>query len=87
MTVPGTDVGALLLYGADYSVYTRIARIALIAKGLAHQLVQTDVFEDPAEGGRPPFEIYRRALASGSFRRVGGAGSLRVLERVGDGIG
>jgi MMP 1-O-methyltransferase len=46
-----------------------------------------DVFEDPAEGGRPPFEIYRRALASGSFRRVGGAGSLRVLERVGDGIG
>ena len=26
-----------------------------------------DVFEDPADGGRPPFEIYRQALDSGEF--------------------
>lgn len=43
-----------------------------------------DVFADPAEGGRPPFEIYLRALESGSFVEVDGAGkgSLRVLRRV-----
>lgn len=41
-----------------------------------------DVFEDPAEGGRPPFEIYEKALASGNFEESRRAGSLRVLERV-----
>jgi len=42
-----------------------------------------DVFPDPADGGRPPFEIYRRALSSGRFTEVVGAGcgSLRVLRR------
>ena len=47
-----------------------------------------DVFPDPADGGRPPFEIYSRALASGAFVELenAGAGSLRVLRRVGDGF-
>jgi predicted O-methyltransferase YrrM len=45
------------------------------------RLVIHDVFPDPADGGRPPFEIYCRALDSGSFREVGATGSLRVLER------
>ncbi len=45
-----------------------------------------DVFPNPADGGRPPFNIYRRALESGAFREIGGRGSLRVLERVGDGL-
>ena len=40
-----------------------------------------DVFPDPAEGGRPPFEIYRRALESGDFAEVSATGSLRVLRR------
>ncbi len=40
-----------------------------------------DVFPDPADGGRPPFEIHQRALASGSFVEVGATGSLRVLRR------
>jgi predicted O-methyltransferase YrrM len=46
-----------------------------------------DVFPDPAEGGRPPFEIYLRALASGAFAEeaASGKGSLRVLKRVADG--
>ena len=26
-----------------------------------------DVFPDPADGGRPPYEVYLRALASGAF--------------------
>jgi predicted O-methyltransferase YrrM len=39
-----------------------------------------DVFPDPADGGRPPYEeIYRPALASGRFVEVSATGSLRVL--------
>ena len=42
-----------------------------------------DVFPDPADGGRPPYEqIFRPALESGRFRLQGSAGSLRVLVRV-----
>lgn len=44
-----------------------------------------DVFPDPADGGRPPFEIYTRALESGAFREERAQGSLRVLRRVGAG--
>lgn len=42
-----------------------------------------DVFPDPAEGGRPPFELYQEALHSGKFEEDGDAsvGSLRVLRR------
>lgn len=38
------------LYGADYSVYVRIARLALIEKGVDHELIPVDVF---APGGPP----------------------------------
>ena len=44
-----------------------------------------DVFPDPADGGRPPYEIYRRALDSGAFTEVGATGALRVLRRTGEG--
>jgi MMP 1-O-methyltransferase len=43
-----------------------------------------DVFPDPAEGGRPPYEqIYLPALATGDFVDVAelGCGSLRILRR------
>ncbi len=43
-------------------------------------LVIHDVFPDPAEGGRPPYEIYCRALDDG-FDEVRAVGSLRVLRR------
>ncbi len=46
-----------------------------------------DVFPDPADGGQAPYRIYRRALASGTFTEVRAEGSLRVLERTGDGTG
>jgi predicted O-methyltransferase YrrM len=42
-----------------------------------------DVFEDPAEGGRPPFEVYSRALSSRAFVEADACGSLRVLRKVG----
>lgn len=40
-----------------------------------------DVFEDPADGGRPPYDIYCAALASGDFVDADACGSLRVLRR------
>ena len=41
-----------------------------------------DVFPDPADGGRPPYEcIYLPALASGEFVEESATGSLRVLRR------
>ena len=46
-----------------------------------------DVFPDPADGGQAPYRVYRRALASGAFTEVSVTGSLRVLERTGEGIG
>jgi predicted O-methyltransferase YrrM len=46
-------------------------------------LVIHDVFPDPADGGRPPYEIYRRALESGAFTEERAVGSLRVLRRTG----
>jgi predicted O-methyltransferase YrrM len=45
-----------------------------------------DVFPDPADGGRPPFELYSRALESLAFEETGASGSLRVLRRVAEGI-
>jgi len=44
-----------------------------------------DVFEDPAQGGRPPWELFTRARSSGGFEEEPGCGSLRVLRRVGPG--
>jgi predicted O-methyltransferase YrrM len=45
-----------------------------------------DVFPDPADGGQAPYLIYRRALDSGAFTEVRVTGSLRLLERTGQGI-
>jgi predicted O-methyltransferase YrrM len=44
-----------------------------------------DVFPDPADGGRPPYELFCAALESGEFREDGHCGSLRVLRRVAPG--
>jgi MMP 1-O-methyltransferase len=45
-------------------------------------LVIHDVFEDPADGGRPPYNVYRRALDTGGFVERAATRSLRVLQRV-----
>lgn len=42
-----------------------------------------DVFRDPADGGRPPYELWCAALASGAFAPASAQGSLRVLRRTG----
>ena len=62
---------------ADYRAWTpKVAPDGLLA---IH-----DVFPDPADGGRPPYEIFCAALESGGFREERGlsCGSLRVLRRV-----
>ncbi len=41
-----------------------------------------DVFPEPADGGRPPHDIWMTALASGAFAEESACGSLRVLRRV-----
>ncbi len=41
-----------------------------------------DVFEDPADGGQAPFEIYKLAIASGLFKETSRTGSLRLLKRL-----
>ena len=58
---------------ADYQAWSR--RVALGGYLAIH-----DVFPDPKDGGRPPFEIYQRAIGDG-FREISATGSLRVLTR------
>ena len=41
-----------------------------------------DVFPNPDDGGRPPYEIYRKALSEESFKEVEAVKSLRVLEKL-----
>ena len=60
---------------ADYENW--VPKLLIGGKLLIH-----DVFEDPKEGGRPPFEIFQRALNSSYFEEVDAVGSLRVLQRV-----
>lgn len=54
-------------------------------------LVIHDVFPDPADGGRPPYDVFLRALDSGCFTEAQALGSMRVLTRTsgeaGDGVG
>jgi MMP 1-O-methyltransferase len=45
-------------------------------------LLVHDVFERPEDGGRPPWNVYQRALREG-FTDVSVTGSLRVLRRPG----
>jgi glutathione S-transferase len=58
------------LYGADYSVYVRIARLTLLEKGVAHDLIPVDIF---AEDGIPDTHLGRHpfgkipAFAHGDF--------------------
>jgi hypothetical protein len=49
---------------------------------LGRWLAIHDVFPDPADGGRPPYELWCAALESGEFVEDGECGSLRVLRRV-----
>ena len=60
----------------DYQLWTpRVAQGGTLA---IH-----DVFPNPEDGGRPPYEnIYLPAIESGLFEDVSATGSLRVLRRI-----
>jgi predicted O-methyltransferase YrrM len=55
----------------DYTGYSRHLEPAGV-------LAIHDVFPNPAEGGRPPFEVYQLALTQG-FVEIADQGSLRLL--------
>ena len=57
----------------DYRAWSR----HVVPGGL---LVFHDVFEDPADGGQAPFEVWKHAVADG-FEPASTTGSLRVLRR------
>ena len=83
-----TPIGMLFIDGAhtDEAVQADYRGWApWVAPGGA--LAIHDVFGDPADGGQAPYRVYVRALRSGAFSDVRVEGSLRVLERTGDGIG
>lgn len=59
----------------DYSAWTpHVMRGGILA---IH-----DVFPNPEDGGRPPYEIYKLALAGGLFEEQATVKSLRLLRRV-----
>ena len=64
---------------ADYEYW--VPKVAIGGLLLIH-----DVFPNPADGGRPPFEIWTRAMQSGGFEEIGHTGSLRTLRRIRKGI-
>ena len=66
----GTDVA-----WADYDAWSP----KVVAGGL---MMIHDVFPDPKDGGRPPYEIYLAALASQLFAEISAQGALRVLRRI-----
>jgi glutathione S-transferase len=63
-----------ILFGADYSVYVRICRLALAEKGVGHELIPVDIF---AEDGAPGWYAERHP-----FGRIPAFehGALRLLE-------
>ena len=44
-------------------------------------LLVHDIFENPSEGGRAPYQVYRLALASGLFQEASRIKTLAVLQR------
>ena len=59
----------------DYNLWSN----RLIFEGL---LAIHDVFLNPRDGGRPPFNIYKKALDSGQFEEIEAIKSLRILKKV-----
>jgi glutathione S-transferase len=63
-----------ILFGADYSVYVRICRLALAEKGVGYDLSPVDIF---AEGGAPGWYAERHPF--GKIPAFG-HGALRLFE-------
>jgi hypothetical protein len=59
----------------DYIVWSKFIQL----NGL---LLIHDVFENESDGGRPPFEIYQKAMESSYFTEIESVGSLKVLKKI-----
>ena len=59
----------------DYKLWTQRLNIG----GL---LAIHDVFPNPEDGGRPPYNIYLKALASGNFKEIEMIKTLCLLEKI-----
>ena len=44
--------------------------------------MKKNVFPNPDDGGRPPYEIYKLAITSKKFKEVESVKSLKILQRV-----
>ncbi len=75
----------LVLIDGGHALKTALGdwRAWAVAVAPGGMLAIHDVFPDPADGGRPPCEIYRHAVASGLFEAAETVGALRLLTRVG----
>jgi glutathione S-transferase len=77
-----------LLFGAAYSVYVRIVRLALMEKGIPYRLVEVDIF---ADGGPPPGYAERHpfhripAFEHGGFRLYETGAIARYIDEAFDG--
>lgn len=75
----------VILYGAPYSVYVRIARLTLAEKGVPYRFVEVDVFGDPAAREahllRQPFGKIP-ALSYGGFQLYETAAICRWVDEV-----
>jgi predicted O-methyltransferase YrrM len=79
-----TPLALLFIDGGHGDDVVRADEVAWIPKVAPGGYVAIhDVFRDPADGGRPPYELYRRLLDGGDFTEEDelGCGSLRVLRR------
>ena len=43
-----------------------------------------DIFQDPAQGGQAPYDVYRQAVSSGNFKEEPMVGTLGILRKKGD---
>ncbi len=77
-----TPLGLLFVDGGHGEAAVRADEAAWLPK-VRHggTLAIHDVFADPTDGGRPPYELWRRCLDSGRWQDVGARGSLRLLHR------
>jgi glutathione S-transferase len=76
---------AVRLYGADYSVYVRIARMTLLEKGVDHELVPVDVFSaDGIPGWYRELHPFQRipALEHDGFRLFETTAIARYVDEV-----
>jgi glutathione S-transferase len=77
-----------IVYGARYSVYVRSVLLALAEKGVAHDVVEVDVF---APGGPPPEHLARHpfgkvpAFAHGELALYEAAAIARYVDEAFDG--